>query len=119
MPQGNCGRGGEAEIADEDPGPALPGAASRYGAVVLLGAVGALLPLVLPGPDWLTGPVDWPRVGLLAVLNVCWGALAQGGPTPACGCSGPRCSAAVGRPRRRRPRNGPARSFCRCCSPGC
>ncbi|MBB4947043.1 hypothetical protein F4556_002578 [Kitasatospora gansuensis] len=107
MPQGNCGRGGEAEIADEDPGPALPGAASRYGAVVLLGAVGALLPLVLPGPDWLTGPVDWPRVGLLAVLNVCWGALAQGGPTP---CLRLLRAALLGRRRPAAPPSAPERA---------
>lgn len=54
----------------------------RYVALVLLGALGGLLPLVVPGPGWLTGPVDWPRVGLLAFLHLCWGALAQGGPTP-------------------------------------
>ncbi|MGF1431088.1 HD-GYP domain-containing protein [Kitasatospora sp. LaBMicrA B282] len=55
----------------------------------MLGAAAlALLPL-LPGatarlglPGWLGGPVDWPRVGLLAFLHACWESLAQGLPTP-------------------------------------
>ncbi|WP_371479615.1 HD-GYP domain-containing protein [Kitasatospora sp. NBC_00315] len=45
------------------------------------------LPL-LPGSvaaglaHWLGGPVDWPKLGLLAFLHSCWESLAQGVPTP-------------------------------------
>ncbi|WP_327068868.1 HD-GYP domain-containing protein [Kitasatospora sp. NBC_01302] len=55
---------------------------------MLLAAAAALLPL-LPGvaagiglPARLDGPVDWPKVALLAFLHACWESLAQGLPTP-------------------------------------
>jgi hypothetical protein len=45
----------------------------------VLAAAGCCL---LPGrPSW-DGPVDWPRVGLLAFLHACWESVAQGVPTP-------------------------------------
>jgi len=64
---------------------ALPCAAVRYVAVVLSAAAACLLTLALPSTapaGWLGGPVDWPRVALLAFLHACWDALAQGLPTP-------------------------------------
>ncbi|MFD0275525.1 HD-GYP domain-containing protein [Kitasatospora sp. NPDC127111] len=54
---------------------------------VPVAALCCLLPLLtaaLPQgvPRWLGAPVDWPKVGLLAVLHACWESLAQGLPTP-------------------------------------
>ncbi|MGW4891249.1 HD-GYP domain-containing protein [Kitasatospora sp. NPDC004240] len=59
----------------------------RYLVAVPVAALGCLLPLVpvavpLGTPGWLGAPVDWPKVGLLAFLHVCWESLAQGLPTP-------------------------------------
>ncbi|MFJ8042998.1 HD-GYP domain-containing protein [Kitasatospora sp. NPDC096147] len=51
-------------------------------ALVLCAALGALLSSALPGGGPLTGPVHWPRLGLLALLHACWDSLAQGSPTP-------------------------------------
>jgi hypothetical protein len=45
---------------------------------VLTGA-GAVL---LPGPVSWSGPVDWPRVAVLAALHACWESVAQGVPAP-------------------------------------
>ncbi|MGW2396867.1 HD-GYP domain-containing protein [Kitasatospora sp. NPDC001664] len=50
--------------------------------LVLCGAVAGLLTLALPGGGPLSGPVHWPRLGLLALLHACWDSLAQGSPTP-------------------------------------
>ncbi|MFE6871861.1 HD-GYP domain-containing protein [Kitasatospora sp. NPDC057692] len=43
-----------------------------------------LLPLPAPAGSapWPAGPVDWPKVGLLAFLHTCWESLAQGLATP-------------------------------------
>ncbi|MFI5645659.1 HD-GYP domain-containing protein [Kitasatospora sp. NPDC051705] len=54
---------------------------------VPVAALCCLLPLLpaeaVPGvPRWLGAPVDWPKVGLLALLHGCWESLAQGLPTP-------------------------------------
>ncbi|WP_228718183.1 HD-GYP domain-containing protein [Kitasatospora acidiphila] len=46
--------------------------------LVLAGAGAVLLPLPV---SW-TGPVDWPRVALLAGLHACWESFAQGVPSP-------------------------------------
>ncbi|WP_197084465.1 HD-GYP domain-containing protein [Saccharothrix sp. ST-888] len=97
--EGNCGHGGEAEIAGEHrdaapaggaaPGPRSTRCADRrtvgYLLAVLAAAVGCLLTLALPatGPaGWLGGPVDWSGVALLAFLHCCWDGLAQGLPAP-------------------------------------
>ncbi|MFI9782435.1 HD-GYP domain-containing protein [Kitasatospora sp. NPDC051984] len=48
-----------------------------YLAAVLTAATAALLPL------WASWPtLDWPRIGLLALLHLCLESLAQGAPTP-------------------------------------
>ncbi|MFI9327387.1 HD-GYP domain-containing protein [Kitasatospora sp. NPDC052868] len=59
----------------------------RYLVAVPVAALCCLLPLLsdalpLGAPRWLGGPVDWPKVGLLAFLHGCWESLAQGLPTP-------------------------------------
>ncbi|WP_405011653.1 HD-GYP domain-containing protein [Kitasatospora sp. NBC_01539] len=49
---------------------------------MLAAAVCCTLPLALPAPAPLGGPVDWPRLGLLAFLHACAESLAVGLPTP-------------------------------------
>ncbi|MEV7178398.1 HD-GYP domain-containing protein [Kitasatospora sp. NPDC093679] len=73
---------GEADIASECEGDALTGTAARYAAAVLAGALCCLIPLAVPVHGPLGGPVDWPRLGLLAFLHTCAESLALGLPTP-------------------------------------
>lgn len=82
---------GEAGIATDTVGPALPAGAVRYlvalpALVLPLVAYCCALPLLPAGaavlPRWLGAPVDWPKVGLLAFLHACWESVAQGLPTP-------------------------------------